>query len=173
MALIEDQADDLQRRRRVLLSQGHMPPRFIDDYAPTYHTGIHGDGGPSKVGPRSAGTNPWIAGSFTIGSGNVWLLREADFHSSTPNVWFKLRHNHSGTNATNPGGTIRSWHLPTRGDLNRNGEQRGLLSLRSGTVFLYGFGAGSVSGTSSNRVHRALGTRAVDRVSAYVGGVIL
>jgi len=168
--------EEFARKREQLLSEGHNPPRFVDRRLPTYETGVFADGGPAKVGgPRQQGTNPWILGSFTLGSNKIWMMDQYKFQTSSPNVWFKLRHGHSGT-ASVPGGTLDSWHMTARGALgDRSGNSESPLhAVRGpGTIFLYGFGAGSVSGTSSNRVHRALGTRGVDRFSGLVRGYVV
>lgn len=166
---------DMQRYRPTFLSPGHNPPRYVDKVIPTFETTIHADGGPGKQFPRAQGTNPWIAGSFTLGTNRVWNIVLAKMQASSPNVWFKLRHNHSGTNATAPGGTLDEWFLSAAGRQVDVGEtETPLRSIRSsGTLFLYGFGAGSVSGTTTNRVHKTLGTRAVDRFSAMVRGYVL
>jgi len=166
---------DMARYRPVAVSPGHNPPRMVDKVLPTYETVMQGFGGPGKQFPRTQGTNPWIAGSVTIGTNRVFNITLAKMQSSSPNVWFKLRHNHSGSNAQAPGGTLDEWHLAAPGRVLDVGDtDTPLRSIRtSGTLFLYGFGAGSVSGTSSNRVHKALGTRGQDRYSALVRGYVL
>lgn len=163
-------SEDMVRRRNALLSRGHSPPRFVDEEIPTLEKSIFAEGGPSKVSPGAQGSNPWILGSATIGTNHFWNLLEAKFAAGSPNVWFKLRHNHSGS--SNPrGGTMDAWHLASRGETSAVGDHKTpLRSIPAGTVFLYGFGAGSVSGTTSNRVHRTLGTRAVDRFSGLLRG---
>lgn len=167
---------DTRRVRRLLLSKGHNPPRYVDDELPTLPVGIFGDGGPAKPFPRSQGTNPWIAGSFTIGTNRIFVMDQYDFNTGSPNVWWKLRHNHSGTNASVPGGTIWAKHQPARGNLSgEDSSGKGILRIRGpGTISLYGFGAGSFGiGTTSNLVHRAMGTRGTDRYSGQIRGYIV
>lgn len=168
-------SEGVPRQRETLLSKGHNPPRLVDKEIPTYESRIYADGGPAKAPtPGAQGTNPWILGSMTIGSGNVWNMTYYQFTAGSPNASFKLRHNHSGTNATNPGGTLQTWHLAARGVLERESHADSpMRSIRSGTLFLYGFGGGSVAGTSSNRVHRALSIAAGDRFSGLVRGYVI
>lgn len=169
-----DEPRGLPRTRQGLLSKGHNPPRYVDRELPTYETRIFADGGPGKLHPGALGSNPWILGSLTIGSGNIWNITFVEFTAGSPNAYFKLRHNRSGTNASNPGGTLETWYLAARGRLSeRSAADSPLRSVRGpGTYFLYGFGAGSVAGTTSNRVHRALGSRAVDRFSGLIRGYV-
>lgn len=171
-----DDSPDGARLRAGAPSPGHNPPRILDRALPTLRPGINGDGSPAKTAPRTQGTNPWILGSMTIGSQHIYALDWYKFETSSPNVWFKLRHNHAGnlagsTPSNQPGGTLMTWHLAARGAReNHAGRDAAFIAVPAGTVFLYGFGAGSVSGTSSNLVHRALGTRGVDRFSGHVRG---
>lgn len=167
----DDQPTDMVRTRKVLFSRGRSPMGFIDDELPTLPVIIYGVGGPGKApsGPRvGGGTNPWNAGSFTIGTNHQYVLRLVDLSTSTPNVWVFLRHNHSGTSAI-PGGTVAGWHMPARGDLSRVGGDKGLLVIRGGgTITALVFGAGSTATT-----YRAVGTSRADRVSVRLEGHIV
>lgn len=168
----EANEDDFNRQRQTEYSPGHDPPRYVDRSLPSLPVRIFADGGPAKTSFGAQGTNPWILGSFTIGSGKVFEAHTVDFHSGSPNVWFAVRNNHPGSNTRLPGGTIRKFHLPSRGDLVRQ-DRNGIFWIRGpGTISLYGFGAGSVGGTSSNRVHRALSIAGGDRFSGLLEGHI-
>lgn len=170
----DDPVDQLSRNRQQLLSEGHNPPKFVDRRLPTFDVGIYADGGPGKTVLRARGTNPWTLGSITIGSNKILCIDYMHFEAASPNMWFKLRHNHSGSAAI-PGGTIDSYYLGARGGVTSiGGPDQPLLAVRGpGTLFLYAMGAGSVSGTSSNLVHKALGTRGVDRYAGKVRGWIV
>jgi hypothetical protein len=179
--MYEDQpSEDLQRRREVVLSPGHDPPRYVDKQIPTLEAVIHADGGPGKVSPGAMGTNPWIVGSMTIGTNHIWNIDLIQLETSTPNIWVKVRHNHSGTAAPSAaapynykGGTLGEWLLASRGGREIVGRPDApIRSIRGGTVFIYGFGAGSVAGTSSNRVHRAMSIQGADRTGVTVKGHI-
>lgn len=180
MALHNRSESNVDRVREQYYSPGHQPPVYKDKVIPTLEARIYADGGPGKLHPGAQGTNPWILGSMTIGSNKVWNIDLVELETSTPNVWYKLRHSHSGSASptssapgNHPGGTLASWHLAARGALNRQGDAMNpIRSIRQGTVFVYGFGAGSVAGTTSNRVHRAIGIAATDRFSGLVKGHI-
>lgn len=169
MSRNDEKGDGVPRERKVLLSKGHNPPRFIDEEIPTYESTIYADGGPGiPPTPGAQGSNPWILGSLTIGSGNIYNITYYRFDAGSPNVFFKLRHNHSGTNAANPGGTKQTWHLPTRGFVENQAEKNTpLRSIRGpGTLFLYGFGPGS----SNLAQHRGLTGGANARWAGLVRG---
>lgn len=165
----------MTRQRNVVLSKGHNPPRYVDREIPTFEQGIFADGGPGKVFVGAQGSNPWILGSMYIGSNHVFNILQTKFQSGSPNVWFKLRLNRSGSSATQQGGTIDSWFLQQPGrQLDVGDVDTPLRSIRGpGTLFLYGFGGGSVSGTTSNRIHKTLGTQANLRYSGLIRGHVV
>ena len=172
--ITDQDIQDMQRKRSVILSPGHNPPKMVDRQLPTQEARIHGYGGPGKKVQGAQGTNPWVAGSMTIGSNKIFNLTLAKMQSSSANVWFKLRHSRSGSGATIAGGTLDEWYLQNAGRQIDVGDiDTPLRSFKGpGTLFLYGFGAGSLSGTTSNRTHKTLGTRGQDYYSALIRGYI-
>lgn len=146
MGLNDAQDHGVRRSRGMRFSAGHNPPKMVDSQLATRERSIVGIGGPGKPFPRTQGTHPWIAGSFTIGSNKVWQLEKAHFEIGSPNCWFLLRHSHSGTAAI-PGGTIDAWRFNATGRTDILGDTDApLRSVRGpGTVFLYGFGRRSAS----------------------------
>lgn len=173
MALNEDHPEDFTRQRRVRYSPGHNPPRSVPDTLPTLEQSITGYGGPGRTNPRTQGTHPWIAGSFTIGSNHVWNISLIDLKSSSPNVWFMLRHNHSGT-ASLPGGTIDKWHLPAAGHrtIGPTGPNTPIRSIRGpGTITVLGFGARRA--LTGSTPYRALGTNTGHEYGATIRGDIV
>lgn len=172
MATNERQPYELERTRRVRLSKGHNPPTYVDDELPTYESTLFGMGGPGKTFPRTQGTRPWLAGSMTIGSNHVLNVFAAHFNTSTPNVWFLLRHSRSGSNAANPGGTIAAWHLAARGQLDIVSEKDSpLMSIRAGTVTLYGVGGRRVA--TGSMPFSSLPSSGSEMVSAKLRGYVL
>lgn len=165
-------SDEFGRRRPALLSKGHEVPKYVDDEIPTFETRIEAEGGPG--GDEGQGTNPWIAGSLTIGSGKVWAIDRIALDSSSPNVWYKFTHNHPGT-ATVPGGTLESIFVGSGGHLEIQGRRNDpVLAIRGpGTVQVEVFGARQNRSRSDGTLHEALGTNPGDLWAVLAKGRIL
>lgn len=172
MALKTESQPDTVRTRRQVLSPGHNPPKFVDEVLPTFEQEIHGIGGPGRTFPRAAGTHPWIAGSLTIGSNKVFNVTHIHLESSTPNVWFLLRHNHSGTAAI-PGGTIQAFRMQSAGFRDIVGRADSpIRSIRGpGTVYVYGFGRRNA--LTGSTPYAALGTNLAHSHAATVRGYVV
>lgn len=154
------------RYRPMLRSDGHNPPRLVDKPLPTLEQLIFAEGGPGRGG-AGEGSLPWILGSIPLGSGDVLNLTFIHMETNTPNVWFKIRHNHSGTAAMDPrGGTMDSFHLAAKGGRSFISDPESpVRSFRGpGTLTFEAFGPrNAVTGAVP---HGSLGTRAQD---AFVG----
>lgn len=182
MALFEEEpSNETRKTRPQLYSPGHDPPKYVDHVIPTLETRLYADGGPGKRFPGAQGTNPWILGTMTVGTNRVFNIDLVHLETSSPNVWFKVRHNHSGSAAptagapyNHKGGTLDSWHLAARGGREIVGRpQAPILSIRSGTVSFYAFGAGSAATSGgTTQIHKALSAVAAERFSGKLKGHI-
>lgn len=156
-----------------LKSEGHDSVRMVDKPLPTMEQQIFAEGGPGRGGPGE-GSLPWVLGSVPLGTGDVLNITLVHLETNTPNVWYKLTHNHSGTTqGTLPqGGTIDAWHLAAEGGRDIVGETEDpIRSIRGpGTVQLELVGPrNALTGAVP---HGSLGTSPEDAWAGEVKGWI-
>lgn len=159
------------RERGQRLSKGHNPPRYVDKELPTFEDDITAIGGPGKDGPESGqGSHPWVLGSKTIGTGEIWQIDLVEFDANSAPAWFVLRHNRSGSHQ-GQGGTLEAWLMQNAGDRVIVGDESEapVASIREpGTVELLGFGARSRA-TGANP-YGTIGTRPTDNFKGRLRG---